>query len=83
MIFTETTKEEILEGKEKKVYNRELKNDLLEFLATGYQYARVDDNEGCYNNNNDLRRAIQSCIKLNALPMVVFMFQGITYVERL
>lgn len=83
MKFTEVTKESILEGRERKQHNKELKNDLMEFLATGFQYARVDDTEGYYNNNNDLRRAIQSCIKSNELPMVVFMFQGITYVERL
>ena len=83
MKFTETSREAILESKEKKPVNRELKNELQKFLSSGYEYARVDDTEGYYNNNNDLRRAIQNCIKTNDLPMVVFMFQGITYVERL
>lgn len=81
MKFTKTTKEAILEKNEKKIYNREIKQDLLEFLATGYEYAQVEDDH--YNNNNDLRRAIQSCIEYNDLPIAVFMHQGITYVQRL
>ena len=83
MRFEETTKEEILSGKEERTYNRELKNDLLEFLATGYQYAKVIDTDGHYNNNNDLRRVIQGCIEYNDLPIMVFMHKGVTYVQRL
>lgn len=81
MKFTKTTKEAILKKNEKRTYNYWLKNDLLEFLATGYEYAQVEDDH--YNNNNDLRRAIQSCIEYNDLPIAVFMYRGITYVQRL
>lgn len=83
MKFIKATRETILDNAKRKSLNKELKNDLLEFLATGYEYAEVKDDEHRYNNNNDLRRAIQSCIEYNDLPIAVFMFQGITYVQRL
>lgn len=83
MRFIEVTKKQILEKKKKNTRNSWLKNDLLEFLATGYEYAEVKDDDGYYNNNNDLRRAIQSCIEYNDLPIAVFMYQGITYIQRL
>ena len=57
--------------------------DLHDFLATGYQYAEVVDAEHFYNNNNDLRRAIQMCIETHNLPIFVFMYAGKTYVERI
>lgn len=83
MRFIETSREAILESKKGKALNKELKNDLLKFLDTGFQYAEVKDDEGHYNNNNDLRRAIQTCIQYNNLPIIVFMYSGRTYVERL
>ncbi len=82
MKFTETTQEEIFATANKRPY-KNLKDDLDKFLATGYRYAKVEDTEGHYNNNNDLRRAIQACINLNNLPIVVFMYKGLTYVENL
>lgn len=83
MRFIEVTKEQILEEKGRNAYNRELKLDLLEFLATGYEYAEVRDDQHHYNNNNDLRRVIQGCIEYNDLPITVFMHKGVTYVQRL
>lgn len=83
MKFIKATRETIMDSAKRKSLNKELKNDLLEFLATGYEYAEVKDDEHHYNNNNDLRRAIQGCIEYNDLPIAVFMFQGVTYVQRL
>lgn len=80
MTFTEITKENIVK-KNKKGKNKELKEELEKFIATGYQYAVVHDD--FYNNNNDLRRAIQGCIEYHDMPIAVFMHDGITYVERL
>lgn len=80
MTFTEITKEDII-NKPNKGKNKKIKADLEKFLKTDYQYAIVHDN--FYNNNNDLRRAIQSCIEYHDLPIAVFMHDGITYVERL
>lgn len=83
MKFTEVTKDQIKEGRVKKEKRKqnELKNDLIEFLGTKYEYAIVEDDY--YNNNNDLRRAIQHCVETNDLPIAVFMKNGITYIERL
>lgn len=83
MNFTEVTREQISERRYSKAPNKELKEELNKFISLGYQYARVDDTEGHYNNNNDLRRAIQTCIIKNDLPIAVFMYKGITYLERL
>lgn len=83
MKFVETTKESILAGKVRKEKNTKLEEELNKFLASKADCALVIDEEGHYNNNNDLRRAIQTCINLNNLPLIVFMFQGNTYVERL
>ena len=80
MKFTEVTREDII-NKPRKAKSKETKENLEKFLSTGYQYAKVSDNH--YNNNNDLRRAIQSCIENYDLPIAIFMRDGITYVERL
>jgi hypothetical protein len=80
MKFIEVTKNDIVK-KKKKRRNEDLKAELENFLKTGYQYAKVKDNY--YNNNNDLRRAIQNCIEYHDMPIAVFMYSGITYVERL
>jgi hypothetical protein len=80
MKFIEVTKEDIIK-KNRKSKNKELREELEGFIAAGYQYAKVSDRH--YNNNNDLRRAIQSCIEYHDLPIAVFMYNGITYVERL
>lgn len=55
-------------------------NALREFILSGKHMARVSDDY--YNNNNDLRRAIQQCIEDNHLPIHVFMKYGRTYIER-
>lgn len=81
MTFKEVKKDNIINKKKRKRKNEELKIELEKFLATGYQYAKVSDDY--YNNNNDLRRAIQSCAEYHDLPIAVFMHDGITYVERL
>lgn len=57
-----------------------LVNELEEFIKSSKEIARVEDNR--YNNNNDLRRAIQYCIEANNLPLHVFMKYGKTYIER-
>ena len=80
MTFKEVKKDDII-NKPNKGKNKKIKTDLEKFLKTGYQYAIVNDT--FYNNNNDLRRAIQSCIEYNDMPIAVFMYGGITYVERL
>ena len=74
MKFVETTKEAILAVKARKEKNTKLKEELRKFLESGVDCALVIDEEGHYNNNNDLRRAIQTCINLNNLPLIVFMF---------
>lgn len=82
MKFTQVTLETIRKMDEKERRERgSVKQALLEFIASGYDYAKVEDE--WYNNNNDLRRAIQSCIEINELPLMVFMRNGITYVGRL
>lgn len=82
MKFTEVTLEDIRKMDEKERRERgSVKQALLEFIASGYDYAKAEDE--WYNNNNDLRRAIQSCIEINELPLMVFMRNGITYVGRL
>ena len=53
---------------------------LLEFMNSNYTFCRVEDPH--YNNNNDLRRAIQSVIDTKNLPIHVFMKHGDTYVEK-
>lgn len=83
MKFIETTREHIISNAVNKKSHKDLKDKLMQFLETGYQYAEVIDDEGRYNNNNDLRRAIQYCIKMNDLPIVVFMYKGVTYIEKL
>ena len=80
MTFTAVTKEDII-NKPRKGKNTEITENLEKFLSTGYQYAKVSDDY--YNNNNDLRRAIQGCIEYHDMPIAVFMYGGITYVERL
>lgn len=80
MTFKEVKKEDI-KNKPNKGKNKKIKDDLEKFLKTSYQYAIVNDT--FYNNNNDLRRAIQNCIECHDLPIAVFMHNGITYVERL
>ena len=82
MRFVETDPETIF-GANNKTRNKEMKNNLSYFISTGYKYAEVIDNENHYNNNNDLRRAIQDCINRNNLPIRVFMWRGKTYIERI
>lgn len=81
MTFTKVTKKEIGENQKNRYKQHNLYKDLLRFLKSRYKYARVEDSY--YNNNNDLRRAIQYCIEFNNMPITVFMKDGITYIERL
>lgn len=81
MTFTKITKDQIKNNQKEKHKQTDLKNDLTDFLKSRYKYAKVEDSY--YNNNNDLRRAIQYCIELNNMPIVVFMKNGITYIESL
>lgn len=81
MTFTKVTKKEIGENQKNRYKQHNLHEDLLRFLKSKYKYARVEDSY--YNNNNDLRRAIQYCIEFNNMPIAVFMKDGITYIERL
>lgn len=81
MIFTKVTKDEIRNNKRNKRGKNYLYDDLVRFIKSKYKYAVVEDDY--YNNNNDLRRAIQTCIENHDLPIAVFMKNGITYVERL
>lgn len=81
MTFTKVTKEEIKNSKRERRYRTDLRYDLVDFLKSGYKYAKVEDDY--YNNNNDLRRAIQHYIEAHNLPIAVFMKNGITYIERL
>lgn len=81
MTFTKVTKDQIKNNQRSKRRRHDLYDDLMSFLKSKYKYAEVRDDY--YNNNNDLRRAIQYCIELNDLPIAVFMRNGITYIERL
>lgn len=81
MTFTKVTKDQIKDNKRNKRGRHNLYNDLMDFLRSRYKYAKVEDDY--FNNNNDLRRAIQYCIEFNNLPIAVFMKNGITYIERL
>lgn len=81
MTFTKITKDQIGNNQREKHERTNLKNDLTNFLKSRCKYAEVEDNH--YNNNNDLRRAIQYCIESNDLPIAVFMKNGITYIENL
>lgn len=81
MIFTKVTKDQIKNNRKERRKEHDLYRDLINFLKSGYQYAEANDDY--YNNNNDLRRAIQQRIELHNLPIAVFMKNGITYIERL
>lgn len=81
MTFTEVTKDQIRNNKRERGEQTNLRNDLIDFLKSGYKYAAVEDDY--YNNNNDLRHAIQHYIEAYNLPIAVFMKNGITYIERL
>lgn len=81
MTFTKVTKDQIKNNHGGKRRRHDLYDDLMRFLKSKYKYAEVRDDY--YNNNNDLRRAIQHYIEFNDLPIAVFMKNGITYIERL
>lgn len=81
MIFTRVTKDQIKNNRKERRKEHDLYKDLINFLKSRYKYAEVEDDY--YNNNNDLRRAIQHYIESHDLPIAVFMKNGITYIERL
>lgn len=59
---------------------KEVYKTLLEIMKTNISLCRVEDDY--YYNHNDLRRAIQSVIKVYDLPLRVFMRCGKVYVEK-
>lgn len=81
MRFRRVTQEEI--NQKSKKSKTDLKQEILEFISTGYKYALVEDNENKYNNANDLRRAFQHSLEKFDFPVVTFMKNGKTYLMRL
>lgn len=79
MKFYPVTKKDLIHTS-KNSHCSELYTDLLKFINSNDQLCRVEDDY--YNNNNDLRRAIQSVIEVKNLPIHVFMKSGMTYIEK-
>lgn len=79
MKFYPVTKGELIK-QSKNNHSHEIYMALLKFMDSGYTFCRVEDDY--YNNNNDLRRAIQSVIEVKNMPIHVFMKAGNTYIEK-
>lgn len=58
-------------------------NELAEFFGSmGKGFYKVSDDEGFYNNNNDMFNSIMNYIKRNFLPYSVTMINGEVYVIK-
>lgn len=79
MKFYPVTKKDLMRPSKNR-YRDEVYMALLEFMDSDYTFCRVEDPH--YNNNNDLRRAIQSVIDIKNMPIHVFMKHGNTFVEK-
>lgn len=79
MKFYPVTNEDLVKAG-KHNHAADILRDLKWFIKSPNTFCRVED--PYYNNNNDLRRAIQSVIECNDLPIHVFMKHGNTYIEK-
>lgn len=81
MTFYEVKPQELV--RDSKLKNSDsVKSDLIQFINSDKELARVEDEANFYNNNNDLRRAIQYCIEHYNMPIHVFMKYEKVYVQK-
>lgn len=70
-----------LKGNKRK--NIDVAYDIVnKFIKTGFVCARIVDDEFKFNNNNDLRRALQNVVDLKEMNLKVFMLNGSVYLRR-
>lgn len=68
----------------KKNRNREKTEEFVKsFLSSNEYLVKVIDDCGDFNNNNDMRRTIQSCIERNGYNLKVFMSSGVVFLRRM
>lgn len=81
------TKSNVTDKHKTSKYSKLLLNDLYYLLSLADDedayLIEYSNNAPRYNNNNDLRRAVQEAIRNNSLPLKVFMINGYVYVRRI